>query len=172
MSTAPPSAPPVEIAFPDELKNEKVRGWVREMVGLCKPDRVYFCDGTQEEFDRAVIRDVSFPILNTVAQVMRDFPDIRIEVQGHTDNKGKKTTNKKLSEARAESVIAFLETQGVARGRMTGRGLADEVPVAENTTETGRQQNRRVQVQIAANEKLQKDAAAEGQAQPASHQSP
>ena len=52
MNTVPPPAPTIDIAFPAELKNEQVKSWVRDMVGLCKPDKVYFCDGTDEEYDR------------------------------------------------------------------------------------------------------------------------
>jgi flagellar motor protein MotB len=68
----------------------------------------------------------------------------------------------KLSAARADAVIAELSSHGVERARMTGRGLADTEPVADNGSEAGRKQNRRVQVQIAANEELRKqDAAAQ-----------
>ena len=67
-----------------------------------------------------------------------------------------------LSSARADAVIAELAAHGVDRSRMTGRGLADSQPVADNASEAGRKQNRRVQVQIAANEELRKkDAAAQ-----------
>jgi hypothetical protein len=73
-------------------------------------------------------------------------------------------------------VIAFLESQGVERVRMSGRGYADDMPVASNDTEEGRAQNRRVQVQIAANEQLkQQDAASasqQGQQGPQGSQGP
>jgi phosphoenolpyruvate carboxykinase (GTP) len=52
MHTIPPPAPAVDIPFPEELKNDRVRAWVREMVVLCEPDKVHFCDGSQEEYDR------------------------------------------------------------------------------------------------------------------------
>ena len=52
MHTSSPPFPVVDIAFPEEVKNEQVRNWVREMVALCRPDKVHFCDGTQEEYDR------------------------------------------------------------------------------------------------------------------------
>jgi outer membrane protein OmpA-like peptidoglycan-associated protein len=104
--------------------------------------------------------------LSEFAKVLKEYKDTDLIVEGHTDNKGKKTTNQKLSVARAESVISYLESEGVVRGRLTGRGYADDMPVAPNDTEAGRSQNRRVQIQIAANEALQKKDAAQASAKP------
>jgi len=67
--------------------------------------------------------------------------------------------NQKLSVARAEAVIALLGAEGVARTRMTGRGYADDRPVADNKSEDGRKQNRRVEVQIEANQQLKQQSA-------------
>ena len=100
--------------------------------------------------------------LGEFAKVLVQYKDTDLIIEGHTDNTGKAGFNKKLSAARAEAVVALLESDGVARARMTGRGLGDAEPVADNATDAGRKQNRRVQVQIAANEELrQKDAAAQ-----------
>lgn len=99
--------------------------------------------------------------------VLKQYPETDLVIEGHTDNKGKKAKNQKLSNDRAEAVIAFLASQGVARSRMTGRGMADDRPVADNATEEGRQQNRRVEINIAANEKLQQEDAKASQAQSA-----
>jgi outer membrane protein OmpA-like peptidoglycan-associated protein len=121
---------------------------------------------------KAKLKPASERDLAEFAKVLKEYKDTDLVIEGHTDSKGSKKVNRKLSLARAEAVIGFLESQGVERARMTARGMADEMPVADNTTEGGRQQNRRVQVQIAANERLkQQDAAAaqQGQAQPASH---
>ncbi len=104
--------------------------------------------------------------LSEFGKVLKEYKDTDLIVEGHTDNKGKKEVNRKLSVARAESVVAFLSTQGVVRGRMAPRGHADEMPVADNSTDDGRRQNRRVQIQIAANEALQKQDA-QAAAQPA-----
>jgi len=106
--------------------------------------------------------------LSEFAKVLKEYKDTDLIIEGHTDNTGKKAFNQKLSVARAESVISFLESEGVARSRLTGRGFADDMPVAPNDTADGRQQNRRVQIQIAANEALQKqDQANASSAQPA-----
>ena len=138
------------------------------------------------KFDSAILFDTaksdlkarSRTDLTEFAKVLTEFNETNLVIEGHTDSTGKKAFNQRLSVARADAVIGFLESQGVQRARMTGRGYADERPVADNSTADGRQQNRRVQIQIAANEELQQkdaeaaqaSAPAEGGAQPASHQ--
>jgi outer membrane protein OmpA-like peptidoglycan-associated protein len=69
-------------------------------------------------------------------------------IEGHTDSTGKKDHNKKLSVSRADAVISFLESQGVARSRLDRQGLRRRRPVADNTTADGRQANRRVQCRL------------------------
>ena len=116
------------------------------------------------------LKPVSEKDLGEFAKVLAQYPDTDLVIEGHTDNVGKKPKNQKLSEERAEAVIAFLGTHGVVRTRMTGVGYADDRPVGDNKTDDGRQANRRVEVQIKANEKLQKEdaaAAQNGQAAPA-----
>jgi outer membrane protein OmpA-like peptidoglycan-associated protein len=100
------------------------------------------------------------------ARVLAEYKDTDLVIEGHTDSTGKKDFNKRLSVSRADAVIGFLESNGVARSRLTGKGYADEQPVADNSTADGRQANRRVQIQIAANEKLQKEDAAQASNQP------
>lgn len=97
------------------------------------------------EFNRAVIRPQSFPILDTVAQVLRDFPDISIEVQGHTDSRGNDAGNMRLSHQRAEAVRQYLVNQGVAGDRLTARGYGETMPIESNATDVGRATNRRVE---------------------------
>lgn len=93
------------------------------------------------------------------AKVLTEYKETDLVIEGHTDNTGKKATNEKLSNARAEAVVAFLQSQGVDRSRMNARGHADERPVADNASPEGRQANRRVEVNIAANENLKKQEA-------------
>jgi OmpA-OmpF porin, OOP family len=78
---------------------------------------------------------------NTLAQ----NPEIVVEIQGHTDNTGKKATNVKLSQARAESVKAWLVKKGIATERITAKGFGPDKPAADNTTKEGRQKNRRIE---------------------------
>lgn len=108
---------------------------------------------------KSILKPASKNDLADFAKVLREYKETDLVIEGHTDNVGKKASNQKLSEARAHAVIAFLESEGVSGGRLTGRGYADDMPVASNENEEGRRQNRRVQIQIAANEKLQKQDA-------------
>jgi outer membrane protein OmpA-like peptidoglycan-associated protein len=111
---------------------------------------------------KAALKPQSKHDLGEFAKVLIQYKDTDLIIEGHTDNTGKSETNVKLSAARADAVIALLVSDGVQRARMTGRGLGASEPVADNATDAGRRQNRRVQVQIAANEQLRrKDAAAQ-----------
>jgi OmpA-OmpF porin, OOP family len=95
---------------------------------------------------KATIKPDSNALLDQAAAMLKMAPDLKIEVAGHTDNVGDAATNQKLSEARAQSVVAALVQRGVAAGRMTAKGLGQSVPVADNRTEEGRAKNRRVEL--------------------------
>ncbi|MBS1120224.1 MAG: OmpA/MotB domain protein [Deltaproteobacteria bacterium] len=95
--------------------------------------------------NKATIKPVSFALLDDVALALKDNPKIKVEVQGHTDSQGDDNFNLKLSQRRAESVRTYLQAQGVARDRMTPKGYGETVKLADNRTEAGRAQNRRVE---------------------------
>lgn len=97
------------------------------------------------DYDKASIKPVSYPVLDEVYKVMVENPEVSVEVQGHTDNQGAADYNKKLSQARAESVMEYLVKRGIAPTRLTAKGYGLEVPIASNLTEIGRAQNRRVE---------------------------
>jgi outer membrane protein OmpA-like peptidoglycan-associated protein len=102
----------------------------------------------QVQFDtgKATIKPESDELLTSVANVLKEHPEIlKLEVQGHTDNRGSKQLNKKLSQDRAESVKKALESRGVEATRLLAHGYGPDKPIADNGTEEGRQQNRRVQ---------------------------
>jgi len=97
------------------------------------------------DFDSARIQPRSFPILNTVAQVLRDYPTITVEVQGHTDSRGEDDYNMRLSHARAESVRNYLIQQNIAANRLTFQGYGETRAIDSNRTSRGRANNRRVE---------------------------
>jgi outer membrane protein OmpA-like peptidoglycan-associated protein len=105
----------------------------------------------QVQFDtnKATVKPASEELLAAVAQVMKDHPEItRVEVQGHTDDRGKKKRNAKLSQARAEAVAAILVARGIEPGRLVAKGYGQDRPLAPNDSAENRQKNRRVQFVI------------------------
>jgi OmpA-OmpF porin, OOP family len=100
-----------------------------------------------------VILPASDELLQQVADVLREHPELkRMEVQGHTDNKGNAGYNQKLSQRRAASVVKWLTTRGgIDASRLDAKGYGMDQPVADNTTDEGRQKNRRVQFKILEN---------------------
>ncbi len=97
------------------------------------------------ETNKSVIRAVSFPLLNVVAQVLQENATITVEVQGHTDSRGNDARNLRLSQGRADAVRAYLLAQGVAPERLTSRGYGETRPIQSNTSAAGRAANRRVE---------------------------
>lgn len=120
---------------PDELPKE-----VEAFSGVVK--------GIQFETGKSDIRTKSFKILNQAVEIFKKYPSIKIEIQGHTDDRGKESYNQKLSEARADAVREYLVAQGVEDARITSKGFGPSSPVASNKTRSGRAQNRRIEFQI------------------------
>jgi OOP family OmpA-OmpF porin len=97
------------------------------------------------DFDKANIKAESNPILDEVTEYLKANPNVKMEVQGHTDGKGKAEYNLKLSDKRAAAVKAYLVGKGVAADRLETKGLGLTKPVAPNDTEENRARNRRVE---------------------------
>ena len=100
------------------------------------------------DFDKASLRPDSKPELERVVTVLKDNPSMKIEISGHTDNKGSATYNLKLSESRSKSVVDYLVSRGIERNRLTFKGYGFLKPIASNDTEEGRQQNRRTEFKV------------------------
>lgn len=88
----------------------------------------------------------SYQPLNEIADVMRDYPDSRFKIEGHTDSRGNDNYNLELSKKRSKSVYNYLANEGVASNRLSSRGYGETRPLATNETEDGRQKNRRVEI--------------------------
>jgi outer membrane protein OmpA-like peptidoglycan-associated protein len=94
-----------------------------------------------------------FPVLDKVGATLKEYDQTVIEVAGHTDSTGSSSYNQALSERRAQSVAAYLESRGVPQKRMMTVGAGETHPIASNDTPNGRQQNRRVEITIVPVEK-------------------
>jgi outer membrane protein OmpA-like peptidoglycan-associated protein len=101
------------------------------------------------ELGSAAIHPDSHQLLADVVRAIQSLPEgARIRVEGHTDSVGKSAVNVRLSQARAESVVAWLVRSGISAGRLTAAGLGDQRPLADNATDEGRRSNRRVEFHI------------------------
>ncbi|HKT96687.1 MAG TPA: OmpA family protein, partial [Paraburkholderia sp.] len=90
------------------------------------------------------------PVLDQVAQTLQQNPEVVAQVVGHTDNTGQPAYNQTLSVNRAQSVVNYLGSRGVAMQRMAAEGRGDTQPIADNNTEAGRAANRRVEIYLRA----------------------
>jgi len=115
--------------------------------------KVTFDSGILFATNKAVLSAESKTALSNFAKNMADMADTDLTIYGHTDNTGKAEFNEKLSLQRAESVANYLESCGMAN-KKTVAGMSFNMPVASNDTPEGRQQNRRVEVYVSANEAM------------------
>lgn len=95
---------------------------------------------------KAELKASSFETLDKVVESMLAWPEVAIEIQGHTDNSGSAALNRNLSRERAESVQAYLKEKGIAASRLTAVGYGENTPIATNATQEGRAINRRVEL--------------------------
>jgi outer membrane protein OmpA-like peptidoglycan-associated protein len=102
--------------------------------------------GIYFDFGSAELKDESIPVITEIVSYLNDNPDVKIIVEGHTDNVGNESSNQKLSENRATNVMNKLTEKGINKDRLSVKGFGSQQPVSNNTTETGRAQNRRVTI--------------------------
>jgi len=102
--------------------------------------------GVNFMFGSAVLTGDSYAILDRVYESLVEWPEIRIEIRGHTDSVGSALANRMLSRKRAEAVRDYLISKGIAPDRLKAEGMGEDEPIAENTTAEGRAMNRRVEL--------------------------
>ena len=103
----------------------------------------------QFQTGKATLLSKSYPVLNDVADLMNKYPDYSLTISGHTDNTGDDKVNQTLSERRAKACYDYLASKGVAAARMTHAGYGETKPKASNATAAGREENRRVEFELA-----------------------
>lgn len=104
------------------------------------------------DINKATLRPEALATLQKLAKILRDYPQLDIVVSGHTDNTGNEQYNRILSEQRAKTVSDYITSQGVASHRVSYIGYGSTRPVSDNSTETGRAANRRVEIKILTDE--------------------
>nr|MBC8344014.1 OmpA family protein [Bacteroidota bacterium] len=100
------------------------------------------------EFDKSTIETESEVELKILISFMTDYPNLKIEIGGHTDNKGADEYNMNLSNERAKAVFSYLLNNGIDAGRLSFKGYGETEPVDSNETEDGRAKNRRTEFKI------------------------
>ena len=142
----------LEASLPEETTTVEV---INEGEAL----KVTFDSGILFATNSSTVSAASKSALRTLATSLEANPDTDIKIIGHTDNTGKVDYNQILSEKRAKSVFDYLmEDQGISSKRMTYEGKGIHEPIADNSTEAGRAQNRRVEIIILPNEKMIQEA--------------
>jgi OOP family OmpA-OmpF porin len=124
-----------EDGCPDELPEE-----LQRFTGSIK--------GITFDTNKATIRRDSVPVLDEAVRILLQYPDVRIEVAGHTDNQGTHEHNLTLSKDRAEAVKSYLVGMGVAETRIETAGFGPDVPIDSNDTKQGRANNRRIEFRV------------------------
>ncbi|MEN8131991.1 MAG: OmpA family protein [Pseudomonadota bacterium] len=116
---------------------------VGDEIILNMPGNVTFATNSAD------VKSNFYSVLNSVSLVIKEYEKTVVEVAGHTDNRGTETYNQSLSERRATSVGQYLRTQGIEHLRLITVGYGESRPIADNDTNAGRQQNRRVELTLA-----------------------
>lgn len=126
------------------------RGEQADGAGFVTGDRAgqLILDGVTFEFDSARLTPEAQRLLDRVAETLQAYPDVRVDIEGHTDNLGTATYNLGLSERRAQSVRSYLVSRGVEARRMRPVGYGLSRPIDSNDTESGRAANRRVEFRV------------------------
>jgi len=137
----------------EELKRD-LEGATVERVG--EGIKITFNSGLLFNVNSAQLSPTTQQNLRELAATLNKYEDTNILIEGHTDNTGSDDHNQKLSEERAKSVASFLGAQNVKSSRITTTGYGESQPVADNNSDSGRDQNRRVEVAIFANKKMKK----------------
>lgn len=130
-----------EAALRQSLQNSGVNIERRnDNIVITMPDAISFATG------RAYIQPQFYATLNNLAYTLNQYPETRIQIEGHTDNVGSDSDNLRLSQQRAESVRNYLASNGIMATRMQAIGYGESRPLADNNSDYGRAQNRRVEI--------------------------
>ncbi|MEO6916271.1 MAG: OmpA family protein [Chitinophagaceae bacterium] len=120
-------------------------GGEMNMIGKKFTESKIITHGINFDVNKASIKPESMGTINMIVKIMKDNPDIRFEIEGHTDNSGDPTHNLVLSQQRADAVKAQLISSGIPASRLSSKGFGDIKPISDNNTPEGKANNRRVE---------------------------
>ncbi len=132
---------------------------IREGEGII----VKFDSGILFDVDQSALKGAARSNIESLATSLKNNPQTNILIVGHTDATGTDAYNYRLSERRAASVKSYAVSQGIASSRLTTEGRGETEPISDNTSDSGKAQNRRVEIVIVANEAMKAEARTGGQ---------
>jgi OmpA-OmpF porin, OOP family len=146
----------MKVKLPDGSElNVPSRGVEARLVTYLNDSSAPVSDNTWFDFDRllfdtgrATLQPASQEQLTNIADILKAYPQVKIRIGGYTDNTGDPAANVQLSDQRADNVMAELVKLGIDPSRMTAKGYGAEEPIADNSTEEGRQKNRRISLRV------------------------
>jgi OOP family OmpA-OmpF porin len=121
-----------EVTASDMLKDLNDKGFVALYINF--------------DVDKAVIKPESQPVIDQIVALLTENADLKVSIEGHTDNTGTAQRNKALSEQRAQSVMNAVMKGGIGKDRLSSKGWGQEKPMAGNDTDEGKAKNRRVEI--------------------------
>ena len=148
----------VKVKLPDgSALDVPSRGVEAKLVSYLNDSSAPVSDTTWFDFDRllfdtgqATLQPASQEQLTNIAAILKAYPQVQVRIGGYTDNTGDAAANLQLSQQRADNVMGELTKLGVDPSRMSAQGYGQEDPVADNSTEEGRQKNRRISLRVTA----------------------
>ncbi len=127
------------------IRNIRIaEGGVRLYDRLLQDGKI-IANGIRFDVNKATLRPESMGVINTIYQLMKEHPELRFSIEGHTDSDGDDSFNQKLSEQRAETVLNALLQMGIDGSRLTSKGWGESKPLSDNSTPEGKANNRRVE---------------------------
>lgn len=139
---------PVQAEVFNEYRDDDGCPDVKPEKVVVRKERIEILEKIQFELGKAAIQPASFGLLDEVALVIQDNPEIIVRIEGHTDNQGDDNSNLRLSQDRASAVMEYIVAKGVDRKRLIAVGFGESQPLDTNRTEQGRAVNRRVEFHI------------------------
>ena len=130
---------------PAYIRNVRIAKGAVPLYDRMMTDGKFITYGITFDVGKAVIKPESMGEINRIVNLMNENPDLKFEVQGHTDATGNAASNQTLSEKRAQAIVAKLVEMGISADRLTAVGKGQTSPIADNSTDEGRAKNRRVE---------------------------
>jgi OOP family OmpA-OmpF porin len=140
----------VELNLPQLGVENKLLKFIQDPTQEVSKDVWFDFDRLTFDTGSATLQPTSDEQLHNVAEILKAYPNVKLKIGGYTDNTGDKAANLKLSEDRAQNVMAAIVKMGIDPSRLTAQGYGEEHPAGDNSTEEGKQKNRRISMRVTA----------------------